>query len=132
MKIRCSFVSNSSTSSFILSAKDDAALKVSFLGSEVDLAVYAEEPDGRILRSVAELDGLMDEVFSWWVERLDTDARQTLWYLRSRASLEAGRIVVFGEIPTDNGSDFENACYEFGLQAVLVSHADIEVINCEG
>lgn len=132
MKMRGGFVSNSSTASFILAAKDEASLVVSFAGTEVDLGQYATPPDGRILRSPQDLEDLIDEFFSWWADRGLDDARETSWYVRARACLAAGRIVLFGEIPMDYGGEFENACSEFGLQGVLLEHADLEVIRYEG
>lgn len=132
MRIRNGFVSNSSTSSFILSAKDDAGLKVR-VTVEIDLADYRGEYSddrGVIIYSPAQLERYIDDEYP------DEDVRQEGWYLKAKSELEIGRIVLFGEIPYSEGGGvfggFATLVHRVGMRDALADNPDVEVILFEG
>ena len=120
VKVRSGLVSNSSTSSFIVSAAGEDALRVT-VTLQVDLRDYLG--DGAIVRSLAELDEWVDD-HCW------DDAKGEAWYQRAVAALAEGRIVVCGELGY-HGDAFEQESHRRGLRELLEG-SGVEVVRFDG
>ena len=126
MKTRNGFVSNSSSSNFVVSAKDEASLVVE-VTIRVDLTDYYRKHDAPgVFRCVADMDHCVDDMWD------SDDARETTWYAAAKVALESGRVVFFGELDY-HGDAFEQAARHTAgeLKAVLAGNTDVEVLSYE-
>ena len=124
MKIRRGFVSNSSSSSFVVSAKDEASLVVT-VTLQIDLTKYERDYNAcDVLRSVAELEAYADHSYD------PESFRETSYYADAKAALEAGRVVFFGELDY-HGDAFEKAAHNTvgELRTLLAGNPAVEVIS---
>lgn len=106
MMIRLGFVSNSSSSSFIISTnKTDESVKV-----EIDLVdfietlgEYGESGLTKIVKTKQELDEYYVDVYGWsecnTLEKIFNDEEWIrIEYEKSLKEIESGKVVIFGEI----------------------------------
>lgn len=113
--IRLGFVSNSSSSSFIISTnKTDVSVKVEI--NLVDfietLGEYGESGLTKIVKTKQELDEYYVDVYGWsecnTLEKILNDEEWIrIEYEKSLKEIESGKVVIFGEIDY-NKSDMLN------------------------
>jgi len=122
MKVRNGFVSNSSSSSFIVSLDKDAPTKIT-LSVEVDLAQY-----GEVIKTVNELDEKIKE--EYWQEDDGTmrDYYQEQ-YDEMKSAIENGQVVIWGQF-CDEGEAEENFLCCRGLKG-QVEEDKINIIQNE-
>jgi hypothetical protein len=124
MKIRNGFVSNSSSSSFVVAVKDEenATVKVTV---EVNLKDHLNRPT---ISTVEELKNMYKKEYC-----VDIDADDNPFYqrqfLNAKAAIESGYIILFGEFNSYGGSAAETLLCEKGLPKDL---DNIKVIYNEG
>lgn len=111
MKIRAGFVSNSSSSSFIVASEGPAEVVV-----KADLSKYAD----RTVRTIEELDAAILEDYGWKqtiVEELLAQGDDWLkrMYLRAREAVEGGKTVLFGTVSSEGEDGLEQLLYNNGI-----------------
>ncbi|MHA2280251.1 MAG: hypothetical protein ACXAC5_05270 [Promethearchaeota archaeon] len=115
MKVRSGFVSNSSSSSFIVAVEDETRVKVK-ISFEADLEKYAR----RKLSTIEELNEYYDD---YWGDRG--------WkYEECRKAIEAGKVVLVGSFDDQSGDELERFLCDNGLQGIVTD--DVEIIQSEG
>jgi len=107
MKIRNGFVSNSSSSSFVVGLKDknDTTIKVSF---EVDLSAY-----GEVISNVKDLKRLFIE--DRYMDEEDEDGEEHTLFNKCVKLISCGGAVVLGSFTDENGG-VEAVLCEFGIE----------------
>jgi hypothetical protein len=115
MKIRQLFVSNSSSSSFILALKKDQSSKVK-VSFDIDLEDLC---DRDAIKSQKELDdafidiwGSSEETIEELLEELGKHAQAE--YKEAKKALEEGKVLYFGEVCSD-GDTLSGVIYDRGL-----------------
>ena len=122
MKIRNGFVSNSSSSSFIVGVKDGKKTSTRVkLEIEVDLAKY-----GTDINSIEELIKYYTD--ERYVEFEDLEHSET--YLQAKKVIEKGGVVILGSF-SDQDEALERLLCEMGLKSI-VKDSNIEIIESEG
>ena len=106
MKIRTGFVSNSSSSSFIVAAKKGKT-KVK-LELEVDLADYL---DGDPITTVEELIRFYKDEFDYDATDLDNDAD----FKASKKAIQSGQVVYRGSFSDQSDNNLERFLCEQGI-----------------
>ncbi len=127
MRIRRGFVSNSSSSSFVLSTDLTKDLKIN-ITLEIDLNHYAE----CVAKTEDEVREYIAEEWCWGGSQLDdilaTNESLREIYDASIAAVKAGKIVVFGEVGNESGDELSRLLYDRDLKklfegtAVVVIH----------
>jgi len=117
MKTRSGFVSNSSSTSFIIGVQDATEI---VLHIRVDLSQYANE----VIESKEALDAYFEEIYWQYGERDEYVQNE---YDRCIASLNEGNKILVGNFYTDDGDD---------LAAFLCNHGipetpGIDIIHSE-
>jgi hypothetical protein len=107
MKTRNGFVSNSSSSSFIVAANKKLNGIVS-LTIEVDLNSYAS----------SVIDNL-DDLSAYFKENYDEDYEENEDYIGSKKAIESGRVVFAGSFNSEEG----------GLEGFLCEHGIVNMVN---
>jgi hypothetical protein len=117
MKIRNGFVSNSSSSSFVVAVKDTTKIKLEI---DVDLADYAD----KIIATEQELKDYFEYEYgddyledSWAADKFKDCLR----------AIEAGNKVIFGSCDSDG-----EALEQFLCETGIPDSPDIEVIQGDG
>lgn len=119
MKTRYGFVSNSSSSSFIIAAKNGLNTKVK-IQLEVDLKDY-----------VSETATTIEELVCYFKDRYcDDDLMKNPRYLQAKKAIEVGKTVYFGSFGDQTDSVAERFLCDSGLKGVVKSK-DIEIIESE-
>lgn len=128
MKIRNGFVSNSSSSSFVVAVDGETRVKLTI---DVDLSKH-----GKVLRTIEELDALYlkewayghDSIDSWLNDEEDSWAHAQ--YNQAKKAIENGKIVISGWFHDDRGDPIEAMlCYN-GLHGIVPNN--IEIIYSDG
>jgi len=132
MKIRSGFVSNSSSSSFIVAVKDKNNAKIR-LTIEVDLSKYAHRYGGpAIISTVEQLYKLFKEDYDYDAAETDQRKNDEFWeerYKKAKAAIERGKVVLFGRFSDQEGDAVEALLCENGLKEEESS--DVEIIHSE-
>jgi hypothetical protein len=115
MKVRSGFVSNSSSSSFIVAIKDEATVKVK-VTFEADLEKYAR-------RKISTIEELNEYYKDYW-------GGPDWKYEECRKAIENGKVVLVGEFSDQSGDRAEEFLCDEGLQGVVGD--DVEIIHSEG
>lgn len=119
MKVREGYVSNSSTSSFIVAVKpNNAKIKIEIEANITDF--------GKDLSTEKEL-------YQYFCDEYDSDFMKdkdiSKWYIKSLVAIEAGKIVIAGSFADDSGP-IEALLCDQGIDRQL--NKNIEVIQNEG
>ncbi len=129
MKLRSGFVSNSSSSSFVISAKKNADLKVTV---EISLT-----PDN-VLETEADLEeyilneyGTSDQTLKQLLEDNETEyvSEQYEQYLKE---IKKGNVIYIGSVASDDGSPGSNMLYEQGIGDNLSTKGAKLLQDCQG
>ncbi len=129
MKIRTGFVSNSSSSSFVIAAKPKETL-TAYLKAEIDIADYVRDS----ISSIEELEKYIVEEHSWGnnekscKEILDGDTYAKEEYDKIKDNISKGLVVHLG-IASSDGEVAEQMLCEAGIQSLEFKG---EVIIIEG
>jgi hypothetical protein len=119
MKTRNGFVSNSSTSSFIVALKPECKGKIT-ITVEVNLANFARS----VINNVEDLNTYFKENFS--DDYLEVNSWSNEKYLAAKKALENGKVVFAGRICSD-GEGVEQFLYDQGIKK-LADAEKVEVI----
>ena len=109
MKVRQGFVSNSSSSSFVVAV--DGEPKVNL---EIDLSEL-----GYVCTTKEELDTAYVKVFGWRQQTLQQilEERDGEEYRKALQAIQTGKTVVLGNISNDSGNELKSLVYYQGLPA---------------
>lgn len=129
MKVRFGFVSNSSSSSFIVATKDrNTKMKISV---EVDLAELAD----KVCDSIDELNEYVLQEWGWRHKNIEEFLKDedNQWvaenYRKAKMAIENGKMVLFGSFSSDGGP-VESMLCESGLKGMV--NDNVEIIYSEG
>lgn len=124
MKIRNGFVSNSSSSSFVIATDKSLKGKIT-LTIDVDLSTYAHKK----IETSDELLEYMKYNYCW--EPGDENRYCENIYNKAKASIESGKSVYFGLFSDEGTEGIEQMlCYE-GLEKFVGEDENIDVILSE-
>jgi len=121
MKIRNGFVSNSSSSSFMVSLPNS---KKGSGKCTISLEIDLEDFEDATFKSLKDLrDYFLDD--EGWPEE---DLLGAYWYEEAKKELESGRIILHGTVGNVGGRPGEQVLYENGLEETLKSK-EIKIID---
>ena len=128
MKTRNGFVSNSSSSSFVIAVKDDAKVQITV---EVDLENF-----GTTIETIEELDAYILDRYGYSGKSIDELCSECEYteriYDASKKEIEAGKKVIHGSFSDDSyDNPLEAYLCHNGLKGI-VDTDKIEVIDSEG
>ena len=127
MKIRKGFVSNSSSSSFIVATSRKTSGKI-VLTIKVDLKNYAD----KVITTEKELLKYLDYNYDWSPDCGEDDSWARGYYIKAKKALESGKTVYCGSFSDEGAGGAETMlCYE-GLKRFVSEDDDIEIIHSEG
>lgn len=114
MKVRSGFVSNSSSSSFVVAVEKDAQEIV--LTMKADLRKYADAT----ATTVEELDRIIIDEHGWkMVNNLQDILGESPWlrrvYDEAKVAIGEGKHVIFGTVGNDYDDSVANLIYEDGI-----------------
>jgi len=114
VKIRNGFVSNSSSSSFVVAVEKDAQEIV--LTMKADLRKYADAT----ATTVEELDRIIIDTHGWKMQdNLEDILGESPWlrevYEGAKTAIGEGKHVIFGEVGNDYDDSVANYIYESGI-----------------
>jgi hypothetical protein len=115
MKIRSGFVSNSSSSSFVI-AVDPGHTKCE-ITFEVDFSEYVRKYDPKPISTVEQLD-------EWNQKEWDGDMDKKT-YKRCLDSIQAGKIILSGSFDDQSGDPIEEMFCNIGLKKFALDGVDI-------
>jgi len=122
MKIRNGFVSNSSSSSFIIAAPKGKEMKILV---EIDLSELSEQK----INSKEELLGVFEEVYGANTEsKIKEEEYLWNWYQKALKAIEEGKIVYCGCVGNESDNPAELFIYNNGIGKTK----DIEIIKDAG
>ena len=113
MKVRSGFVSNSSSSSFIVAVDKDASTEIKVV-LKANLETYAD-------RKISTIEELNDYYDDYWGER-------EYRYEECRKAIEAGKTILVGSFDDQSGDRTE----EFLCDSGIPDSEDYDVIQSEG
>jgi predicted Holliday junction resolvase-like endonuclease len=105
MKVRSGFVSNSSSSSFIVAVEGNTKVT---LKVEVDLAEL-----GKILKTEDDVRDAFNEY--WGKEEMEEDEWVAEKYRKCVDAIKNGKIVIFGDVANDSDNPLEAYMYDAGI-----------------
>lgn len=125
MKSRMGFVSNSSSSSFVLSTHKDKLEDIEFSITAKMSQIYGT----RLLATMDEVMGYIKDEYSWqlkegmtiekYVEENDDDHDDlVLFYTACINALTKGEKIIVGSVSNESGEDFENVILNYGFKSV--------------
>lgn len=117
MKIRLGFVSNSSSSSFIISSPN-RPMKISYT-VELDL----NEIIDKTIKTIKELDEYFEEFSFVKVDQLDPYQKET--YLKCKKEIESGRNILIGEASNEDYNEFRALVLNNKLDGKLSNNFNI-------
>ena len=123
MKTRNGFVSNSSSSSFIVAVSKNnknTSAKIT-ITLEVDLAKY-----GTTIETVEELIKYFCKEMYVDIDKL----KQHKDYIACKRAIESGKVVIMGDFSSESGEVIETMLCEKGLDGIVGDN--VEVIQSEG
>jgi hypothetical protein len=122
MKTRFGFVSNSSSSSFVVAYKEGKKIELTV---QIDLSEY-----GKVIRTIDELNERMKNDYSFDPNKLEEceDVDREV-YLESKAAIEAGKVVVFGWFRDQSAGAVEYMLCHEGIEKFIKDGDDVQVID---
>ncbi len=126
MKIRTGFVSNSSSSSFVVATNGSTNGKIT-LTIEIDLNDYTDKS----VKSEKGLLAYLKHNYAWTLEDAYCDSIKELYEQASKA-IKNGKTVYFGGFGDEGTGGAETMLCNEGLQAFVSDDDDIEIIHSEG
>jgi len=124
MKIRNGFVSNSSSSSFIVAVKDEKNTEIT-VSNAVNLKKYTDS----IIKTPEELLKILVKDYYLLEELLDPTTHAGKIYIKAKKAIEAGNIILMGSFSSESGDPIEAMLCETGLTK---EDKNIIVIESEG
>jgi len=115
MKIRNGFVSNSSSSSFMVSVPKNSSKKVKI---EIDLDTFCE----RTITTIEKLDRYFRDRYG---EGVDFTKEED--YIEARKEILNGNEIMVGIVSNEDGG-FSSYVYEVGVCNILKDNKDVKVI----
>ena len=113
MKIRQGFVSNSSSSSFIVALEGESG--IISLTVKVDLSKLAN----KVITTIDDLDEYIMDEYSWNNSDLQATLNDSVWlqetYDAARKAVEEGQRVIWGTVSNDGYEPLENYLYCDGI-----------------
>jgi len=128
VKTRQGFVSNSSTSSFVVAVNDDSSTSIT-LTVKINLADY-----GQLLKSQKELDEYIVDEYCCGAtleEFLDDDSWIKEKYDAALNAIESGKVVIWGSFTNECSEPEEALLCSKGLRG-FVNDKKVEIIHSEG
>ena len=126
MKIRQGFVSNSSSSSFIVAFKKEKPISTKVkIEMEIDLATY-----GTVFDNIKDLQCYYTEKYKINFKNPDEEDYCIYQYRKAEKAINDGKIIILGNFCSDSGEAVEYMLYELGLKKILKDE-NIEVIENE-
>lgn len=120
MKVRKGFVSNSSSSSFVIAVDSEEDIKNLKITVEVDLTNYIDDYPSGILKTKEDVMKYAEENYL-----SEKDVKEMLDVIKR------GKVVIAGSFASDSDDSVENYLCENGLNNVELIDG-IEIINGEG
>lgn len=120
MKIRNGFVSNSSSSSFIIAASKETNTKIK-IEIEKDISELSDEE----IKTIDALNGYFVDQYGYdWdciedMMKLDNNNETKKSYLKCKRVINAGGTIFVGSLANDNGDDIESYLYNNGIKQYL-------------
>ena len=129
MKIRNGFVSNSSSSSFVLAVNKGENPKLT-IQLEVDLSKYEEE---WFMNLTQYENWLLNEyIFKTIDELLRCGSKYMInQYTQAKAAFESGKVLVMGSVGSDYDDPIALLLYENGIKRYVKDSKNFEVIGDE-
>jgi hypothetical protein len=125
VKTRSGFVSNSSSSSFVVAIKDCSKTSTRIkIEVEIDLANYSRN---NMINSVEDL-------LTYYINELCMDLEEiksSKTYQKCKKAIEAGKIILMGSFSSESGEPLEAMLCEYGLNSTC-KDSNIEIIEGEG
>lgn len=122
MKLRTGFVSNSSSSSFVVAVKKNGkATGKIIIKREVDLKQYADE-------TITTTEQLYEHYLEWHGEKEDWYPEDIKSYKKALKEIANGKIILAGRFCDENEAEESLLCME-GLQSL--KSEDMTVIHSE-
>lgn len=123
MKTRQGFVSNSSSSSFIVAAQGEKNTKLS-INIEIDLQAYAD----KVIETQEDLLDFFLSDLDWEEEELETDEQ----FQEAQQAIKEGMIILAGNFEDYSDDTVENFLCKYGLSSQWTELAGMIVIQSDG
>jgi hypothetical protein len=122
MKIRNGFVSNSSSTSFMVALKNASKTSTKVkIELEVDLAEY-----GKVINNTKELNAYYDSEFGYSLE----EAEESEEYVKARKAIEQGKTIIAGSFGDETDNAVEVLLCHKGIED-FIKDKNIEIIHSE-